>query len=183
MGGIAQAFRVSGEELRQQEQYPLAGFADQIADKVDGFSEYLDRGDIGGMLSDVEDFARREPAIFVAGAFAAGLLLTRFFKSAPPRQRRDYASGWRSNEYPIQEYDRSWEGQSRQRTPYGAGYSSAGTPGSMARPTQTISQQWSDTTSRVADSATESWNPAGPKTSSGGTGEKTWNRSSTDEGA
>ena len=35
------------------------------------------------MLSDVKDFARKNPAIFLGGAFAMGIVAARFLKSSP----------------------------------------------------------------------------------------------------
>jgi len=44
-------------------------------------SNYLQRTDVAELVDGVEDFARREPLLFVGGAFALGLLGARFLKS------------------------------------------------------------------------------------------------------
>ncbi len=57
-------------------------YTDSLAGQIEQFAGYLDNKELGEMLGDVEDFARRNPAVFIGGAFAAGLLLARFLKSS-----------------------------------------------------------------------------------------------------
>ena len=101
-GGVAQALRATGEELRNQEQGNFARYADRAAEQLDSISTHLQNGDVGTLLRDVESFARREPAIFMSGALAAGLLLARFLKSSNEQPGRQRYAG--RNRYPIEEY-------------------------------------------------------------------------------
>jgi hypothetical protein len=55
--------------------------------------------DVNEMLRDVQQFARRQPALFIGGSFAAGLLAARFLRSshgqdeyAAPGDGRGYGS-------------------------------------------------------------------------------------------
>ena len=44
--------------------------------------------DLTELMDDVNRFARRQPALFVGAAFAAGALAARFLKSSPDGERR-----------------------------------------------------------------------------------------------
>jgi hypothetical protein len=88
VASVAQALRQAGNQLSQNEQggASLGQYANTAADQIENISGYLRDADVGKMLRDVEDFGRREPALFLGGALAAGLLLARFFKSSSPDQ-------------------------------------------------------------------------------------------------
>jgi hypothetical protein len=79
---VAEAVNTLGDQLRQGNQALLAGYADRVAGQVDQMATYLRQSDPARVLHDIEDFARREPGLFLAGAFAMGLLGTRFLKSS-----------------------------------------------------------------------------------------------------
>jgi F0F1-type ATP synthase membrane subunit b/b' len=79
---VAEAVNTLGDQLRQGNQALLAGYADRVAGQVDQMAAYLRQSDPARVLHDIEDFARREPALFLTGAFAMGLLGTRFLKSS-----------------------------------------------------------------------------------------------------
>jgi hypothetical protein len=79
---VADAVNTLGDQLRQGNQALLAGYTDRVAGQVDQMATYLRQSDPGKVLHDIEDFARREPALFLAGAFAMGLVGTRFLKSS-----------------------------------------------------------------------------------------------------
>lgn len=95
---VAQGLSTVADNLRQVEGdtentgqdvaiADVAGkYTDSLADKIEKASDYIDRRDIGEMLGDAERFARRNPAIFIGGAFALGLLLARFLKSSGSRK-------------------------------------------------------------------------------------------------
>lgn len=63
-----------------------AKYSDSVAGQVEQIGRYLDGKDLRQMASDVEEFARRNPAVFLGGAFALGLLAARFLKSGNPNQ-------------------------------------------------------------------------------------------------
>ena len=90
---VAQGFSKVADNLRQveennnaEQETPIADVAekytDTLAEKIEKASDYIDNREIGEMLGDAERFARRNPAIFIGGAFALGLLLARFLKSS-----------------------------------------------------------------------------------------------------
>jgi hypothetical protein len=82
LGSLAQALRHTSEELRTQDQLGITGYVESAADRVEHFSNYLRERDIGEMVNEVERFARRQPALFLGGAFVLGLIGARFLKSS-----------------------------------------------------------------------------------------------------
>jgi hypothetical protein len=82
----SEAIRSVGRELRNQ-QVPLAQYADRAADQVDRASTYLRDKDLDQLIADVEEFARRNPATFIGGAFALGIIGARFMKSTPEQRQ------------------------------------------------------------------------------------------------
>jgi len=82
LGSVAQALRQAGEQLHAQDQAPFGQVAEQAADAVERISGFLDSRNARQLLNEAEHFARSQPALFVGGAFALGLLAARFFKSS-----------------------------------------------------------------------------------------------------
>src|SRR5215212_2781130 len=81
---IAQALRQTGQQLRDQNQQAVTGYIDGAASQVERVSNYLRQNDLGGLIDDVEEFARRQPALFLGGTFVLGMLGARFLKSSRP---------------------------------------------------------------------------------------------------
>jgi hypothetical protein len=79
---VADAVETLSEQLRRGNQVLLADYADRAGGQVDQMATYLRQSDPNKVLHDIEDFAQREPVLFLAGAFAIGLLGTRFLKSS-----------------------------------------------------------------------------------------------------
>jgi ElaB/YqjD/DUF883 family membrane-anchored ribosome-binding protein len=71
----------------------LVELAERAAQQVDRASRYMRSSEIRDVVRDVEDLARRRPAAFVGGSFAAGLLLARFFKSSGERRPPEKLAG------------------------------------------------------------------------------------------
>ena len=82
LGSVAEAMRQTGEHLRSQDKLGLTQYVASAADRVEAASGYLQERDLSDVLSDLGGFARREPALFLGGAFALGLLGGRFLKSS-----------------------------------------------------------------------------------------------------
>lgn len=80
---VAQAIHQVGEQLRSNQQGTFAEYADRAAEQLDLLKRYLQDHDIREIVDDVTNYARRQPAIFLTGAFALGLLASRFLKSNP----------------------------------------------------------------------------------------------------
>lgn len=93
LNSVAQAFRETGGQLRQQDRTGVAQYSDRVADQVERFSGYLENKDVDAVVRDAENFARRQPELFLGAAFGAGLLVARFFKSSD--QARQMGDGGR----------------------------------------------------------------------------------------
>jgi len=78
---VASAIREAGQKLGDKDG-AIPNFASQAAEQVEKMSRYVRGRNVGELIGDVEGFARREPAIFVGGAFALGLFAARFLKSS-----------------------------------------------------------------------------------------------------
>lgn len=86
---VAGALRASADRL-QQEQHDQAGrYVALAADGLDRFAGSLRERELGDLLKDAEQFARRQPGVFIGGAIAAGFMLSRFLKSSA---ERDYGA-------------------------------------------------------------------------------------------
>lgn len=91
LSSVADNIRQLGDNLRGAEKphgiaEATANYSSTVADKVEQLSGYLDRKDLGEVMDDVEDFAHRNPLLFLGGAFALGILAARFLKSSNPNQ-------------------------------------------------------------------------------------------------
>jgi len=80
--GTAQDLRSVGEELRKQGKDTPARLADRAAERTDQLGSYLRESDADRMLSDVEDFGRRQPLAVLAGGLVAGIVAARFLKAS-----------------------------------------------------------------------------------------------------
>ena len=95
---VAQSIRrVSTDMLT--EQPTMANAAMTAADQADRVAQYLRQTDARQILSKVEDVARRQPLIFLGGAFLLGAAASRFIKAAGGGQsgqsgQTDYRSGY-----------------------------------------------------------------------------------------
>lgn len=89
---VADSLRQVGDNLHtggvQDNQIAnlTAKYSGSLASQVEKLSGYLENKDLREVMRDVETFARRNPAIFLGGAFALGLLAARFLKSSNPNQ-------------------------------------------------------------------------------------------------
>jgi len=79
--GIADTLRQKGGELDGSMFAPVVNKA---AEQIDRAAEFVMDADVDQVVRSTESFARREPLLFVGGAFTLGLLVARFFKSASP---------------------------------------------------------------------------------------------------
>jgi ElaB/YqjD/DUF883 family membrane-anchored ribosome-binding protein len=78
----AQALRSTGQHLREQGQDTQAKAADRIADQADRVGSYLTESNADRLLSDVEDFGRRQPMAVVGIGVAVGFAASRFLKAS-----------------------------------------------------------------------------------------------------
>jgi len=85
---VATTLLNSGMQLRDDEQ-PLAGeYVERAAKQIERAAHYVQSADLSEVVDQVEDFARKRPALFIGSAFAAGLLAARFLKSSRTTPRR-----------------------------------------------------------------------------------------------
>lgn len=99
---VADALRQTGQQLRSQDQQMVTDYIDSAAQQVERISSYLRDNDLGRLVDDIEGLARRQPGLFLGGAFALGLLGARFFKSSRPYTPATggYSGGARANWQP-----------------------------------------------------------------------------------
>lgn len=82
LGLMADAIRQTGGQLRDRDQAGIAQYVDRAADQIENLSSYLSERNLNQLMGDVERFARREPTLFLGGAFLLGLVGARFLKSS-----------------------------------------------------------------------------------------------------
>lgn len=83
--GSAASLREAQQTLEKNEP-ELARAVGSLAAQVDSFGRYLKDNDPERFLEDTRSFGRKNPALFLGGAFAAGIALGRFFRSSGPRR-------------------------------------------------------------------------------------------------
>ena len=83
---LAGAVRSMGDELGGEQQGPIAQYAAQYgrraAEGIERFTNYLRTNDTKALVSEIESFGRRQPALLLGGAFLLGLAGARFLKSS-----------------------------------------------------------------------------------------------------
>ncbi len=132
LGTVAEAVRQTSEELGDQPG--IARYGNRIADQIEGVSNYLgDRG-VEEVLMDAENLARRQPALFLGGAFMLGLVVGRFLRSSGQnmsyqdsdyRGYQDYpGGGYQGGSYQSGGYQGSYGGSSYQSSGHGTATSS-----------------------------------------------------------
>jgi vacuolar-type H+-ATPase subunit E/Vma4 len=88
---VADALRKTAHQLDDQNQRMVGQLTNWAAEGLDRFSQSLRERDLGALLNQAEDVARRQPAVFIGGAVALGFVVSRFLKSSAER-RRGYSS-------------------------------------------------------------------------------------------
>jgi len=127
LGSMALALRQTGQQLQDQNNAPVAQVTNTAAEQIEKVSNFLRERDLNEMVIEVERFARRQPALFLGGAVALGLIGARFLRSSGQRamemDRYDGTKG-RMDYYTSQAHRGSYG------TDYGSEYSSSyGTTG------------------------------------------------------
>lgn len=89
LASVADSIKQVGETLRETDEQTgvteiTAKYGDRLAGQIEQISNYFETNDLRGIVRDVEDFARKNPAVFIGGAFALGILAARFLKSSTP---------------------------------------------------------------------------------------------------
>jgi hypothetical protein len=81
---LARALRAAGDTLDDEGETTLARYGRQAAGQVERLAAHVDSNDTNGVMREIENIARENPAAFTGGTFAAGLLLGRFLRSSRP---------------------------------------------------------------------------------------------------
>ena len=85
---VAGAVRGATDQLRGEGHDRIAGYTEALAEQADRVARYLRDTDLNKVRDDVEDLARRQPALVIGGALLLGVLAARFFKSSERRNER-----------------------------------------------------------------------------------------------
>jgi len=103
IGSVLQAVRQTTQHLRETQHETIAQYVDEAASRLERFSKRLKERNVGELLQDAQQVARRNPGIFIGSAFAIGLLGARFLRSSRDRDgdRDGYrnADGFRGDTY------------------------------------------------------------------------------------
>lgn len=98
---VAQSVRRISSDM-QTDQPQIANAALTAADQAEKVAQYLRQTDARQIIGNVEDVARRQPLIFLGGAFLLGVAASRFIKaaggdkSAQAGYRSGYSTDYRS---------------------------------------------------------------------------------------
>ena len=88
LSSVANSLLNSGVQLRVDQQAMAGEYVERAARQIERAADYMKTADLRDVVDQVEDFARRRPAVFIGSAFAAGLLAARFLKSSRNTPRR-----------------------------------------------------------------------------------------------
>jgi hypothetical protein len=87
---VARSIRRLSTELAG-DQPAIASAATTVADQAERTAQFLNETDAREMISKVEEAARRQPLLFLGGAFVLGVATARFFKAAGQGNSRQSA--------------------------------------------------------------------------------------------
>lgn len=91
----ASDLRSVSDSLREQGKDGPAKLAEQAADRAERLGGYLEQSDADRILSDIEDFGRRQPWAIALGGLALGFAASRFLKASSSERFQQRASGSR----------------------------------------------------------------------------------------
>jgi hypothetical protein len=96
--------------LHSSGQTTLSQAAAAMADRLHGFSDYLENRPVDELFEDARRLAQRNPGLFIAGGVVLGLALSRFLKASIQSDRgladqgRDLGDEYGQAEYGESEY-------------------------------------------------------------------------------
>jgi len=86
LNALADTMEQAGHQLEQSEGGGFfASYINRAAASVQQLSERLDGREVSELVSDLEQFARARPAVFLSSTFALGVLGARFLRSSGQR--------------------------------------------------------------------------------------------------
>ena len=90
VSATAQALRSTSRQLRDQGQDAQAQAAEKAAHHAERLGGYLTESNADRILSDLEDFGRRQPMAVIGLGVAAGFLASRFLKASSRERYQSY---------------------------------------------------------------------------------------------
>jgi hypothetical protein len=81
LDSAAGAVNAVGDRLRENNLGELSQYTDVAAEQIEKLATWLRTTTPEEIAHDIEDFAKKQPAVFVAGALALGLIGVRFLRS------------------------------------------------------------------------------------------------------
>lgn len=98
LGQVAHSLRSAGQQMPSDNGW--GRYVSQAADRVDDLAGFIKEHEISELVDNFEDLARRQPAAFLGGAFALGLVGARFLKSSRHRlESESYHRHGRAHRY------------------------------------------------------------------------------------
>lgn len=82
LDSVAQALTSSAQQLRTNNQATPGDYIERFGAQVRRASDYLRNTGTDDIVRNAEDIARRQPAVFLGGAFILGFLASRLVKSS-----------------------------------------------------------------------------------------------------
>jgi hypothetical protein len=151
IGALGQAIRQTAQNLDANDPAGIGCYAHQAADRIEQFSEYIRERELRDLMSGAQSWARRNPALFLGGCFAAGLLIARFLKSSQENKSEGsdgrHFGGSRFSAEPYgSDQEQSGSGPSP-ASQYGRGFESPTTQPGFTEPASGISGSTSPGTS------------------------------------
>lgn len=93
------AFHAAADKLHENNDY-FAGFLDNLGDKLDNVSNYINERESKDIIHNMQDFAKKNPYLTIGGMFVAGMAVSRLLKAettetsnTPPSKEDSNESG------------------------------------------------------------------------------------------
>lgn len=80
--GVVKVLHDTVDQLRERSPGAVTEYAERAVGSLDSVAAALREQDVRSLIGQVEDFARRQPVLFLAGSVAVGFALARFLKSS-----------------------------------------------------------------------------------------------------
>jgi hypothetical protein len=155
--GVAKVLHETVDQLRQKSPGAVTDYAERAVEGLDTVAHALRERDMRDLVGQVEEFARRQPVLFLAGTVAIGFALARFLKSSG---RGDWGYSQDSRDYGSSDQDYS----SRYRSGTG-GYQSGRTGTEYGRHMATETATGQDRRSSAGASSGSDYQGSGSRTS------------------
>jgi len=125
IGSFIEVLRETSGKLESEDHNTAAEYSQKLADGLERLNESIKQRDVKETMKNIEDFARRQPWLFVGGAVAGGFALSRFLKSSSSSQSSEHSGSesQRSDERikPVEGSSIIGAGQESGRKSFGSG--------------------------------------------------------------